>query len=282
VCHADKLGMRRLLLLLAAICCATFCAPANAEPVAGGPVTLRIGAHGQPVKDLQWLLSGHKPSVYRTTIRPYHGPIDGLFGRATRDAVRDAKWRLGYPKANVDGAAGPQLLEFLRGQRARPLQWIGRAAKRVNIVVAKPVASSCSARIVRAASGEVGVHEVPMGSNDGPRVHVYQAVTGAFRLPWCASFTQWDLKTAGVGTIADRSASVFYIVSWSHRHELVHALPRPGALVAFLRNLGHIGVVVSVTRTGFFTVEGNSSDAVSRRYYPLGYERTVFIYPSCS
>jgi hypothetical protein len=45
--------------------------------------------------------------------------------------------------------------------------------------------------VVRLAAAEVGVTEHPAGSNDGPRVHDYQATTGAYKAPWCASFVRW-------------------------------------------------------------------------------------------
>lgn len=272
--------MRRLLLL-AALFCAICCAPAaQAEPVTGGPNPLHVGDRGQRVKDLQWLLTGHKPSVYRTTVR-YELAVDGIYGPGTRRAVRAAKWRLGYPKAEVYGfLAGRQLVEILTGKRARPLGWIGLASKRVHGAVAG-VKSACDLRVIAAARSQLGVHEVPMGSNDGARVRVFQAVTGAFRLPWCASFVQWDLKTARYGTIAG-GAGVFAIVAAAHARTLVHALPRPGALVAYLSNLGHIGIVERVTKRGFYSIEGNSSDAVRRRWHATGWSRTVFIWlPGC-
>jgi hypothetical protein len=267
--------MRRLLLLLFALLALEMLpASASAAPPLHG------GDRGQRVKNLQWLLSGHKPSVYWRTVRTYDGAVDGIFGPQTAAAVRGAKWRLGYPKHAVNARAGRQLFEFLLGKRARPLGWIGVASKRVHAGIGKPL--SCAARAVAIARSQLGVHEVPDGSNDGPRVRMYQRVTGAFLAPWCASFVQWVYVRAGIGMLrAQFPAHVFTIVRWAHEHAMVHALPRKGAAVAFLRSLGHIGIVERVTKTGFYTIEGNTSNGVYRRWYPTGYQHTVFIYPPC-
>jgi hypothetical protein len=240
---------------------------------------LRLGDHGPRVKDIQWLLSGHKPSVYRNSIHPYGGKITGRYDLRTQRAVRAAKYQLGYPMRSVDGRAGHQLSQFLLGRRARPLSWIGVVSTRRHSAIAGQTA--CSRREVTLAVSQLGAHEVPWHSNRGPRVHVYQHVTGAYGLPWCASFVQWVLLNSGVGTIANRSAGVFYIVNWAHQHTMLHSVPKPGALVAYLSQLGHIGVVEKVTKTGFFTIEGNSGDAVRRRFHPTGYAHTVFIWLKC-
>ena len=242
---------------------------------------LRVGDRGQRVRDLQYLLSGHRPSNYWRSVHPYGGRIDGVYGPKTRDAVRAAKWRLGMPSNALDGRAGRQLFEILLGKRARPLDWIGRASKRVHAAIEGQTV--CSRRLVSVARAELGVHEVPDGSNYGPRVSVYESVTRAYRAPWCASFLQFVLKTAGVGTIDNRSASVFNIVQWAHQRTLLHALPKPGSLVAYLRNLGHIGLVESVTKRGFYSIEGNTSNGVHRRWHKTGDLHTVFIWlPRCS
>lgn len=284
-------AVRRFSMVLLALSAALAASGASAGPASPAGLStaasaslhapLRLGDHGQRVADLQWLLAGHRPSVYRRTVHPYRGRIDGVYGPRTAAAVKAAKWRLGYPSRLIDRRAGRQLFEFLHGKRARPLGWIGRASKRIKSVISSQ--SACSNRIIGAARAELGVHESPWGSNDGARVRVYQSVTGAYHAPWCASFIQYVLRRANVGTIADRSAGVFYIVSWAHRRTLVHAQPRPGSLVAYMHNLGHIGVVESVTSRGFTTIEGNASDAVRRRWHPIGYAHTVFIWlPKCS
>jgi len=53
----------------------------------------------------------------------YGGKVDGVYGAATADAARRAKWRLGYPKRAVNHCAGEQLLRFLNGTKALPLAY---------------------------------------------------------------------------------------------------------------------------------------------------------------
>ena len=72
---------------------------------------------------------------------------------------------------------------------------------------------SFGTKVIRAAAGEVGVMEHPAGSNDGPRVSEYQAVTGAFRQPWCASFVSWCYRQAGYH--GPLPASPGWVPSWS-------------------------------------------------------------------
>jgi hypothetical protein len=68
-------------------------------------------------------------------------------------------------------------------------------------------------RAIRAARKEVGVHEVPSGSNYGPRVKEYQATTGMYRQPWCASFVAWDYREAGYN--GRLPASPAWVPAWS-------------------------------------------------------------------
>jgi hypothetical protein len=241
--------------------------------------TLEIGDRGQRVKDLQWLLKGNAPSVYK--IKAYKGRVNGVFGKSTWRAVRSMKWRLGYPSGWIDGRAGPQFIRILLGKEARPLKWIGRASARAKQLASGVGNTSCARSAVRVANSQVGVTESPWGSNSGYRVRQYQSATGAYGLAWCASFAQWVLKHSGYGTIAGRSAAVYPIVSWAHRRAWVHARAKVGAVVAFLTWQGHMGIVTAVSRSGFTTVEGNSSNGVRRRWYPHGYRGAVFIWVPC-
>ena len=121
--------------------------------------------------------------------------------------------------------------------------------------------------VVRAAEAQLGVSESPRGSNDGVSVRKFQAVTGAYRAAWCASFAQYCLVQAGAGPIANRSAGVYYIVDYARKHGWIVSRPRPGDLVCFIRGSGHMGIVRRVTRDGFSTVEGNAANSVLARSY---------------
>jgi hypothetical protein len=124
--------------------------------------------------------------------------------------------------------------------------------------------------------GELGVREVPYGSNRGPRVRQYQSSTGAYNAAWCVSFLQWGFQKAGVPRIANRSAGVFYCVDWARKNGLLRYSPKPGYLAAYMWSAGHIGIVEELLPGGgFVAIEGNASNMV-RRNWRDG-RNTVFI-----
>jgi cell wall-associated NlpC family hydrolase len=138
-------------------------------------------------------------------------------------------------------------------------------------------------RIAAIATAELGQRESPRGSNDGPRIAEYRTATrGAGVGPWCAYFTSWVGRQAGVpvGDGGKGHGWVPDVQSWGQRTG--RWIPsgsatraQAGDLVVFDRNrdglADHIGVVTGVRPDGgIATVEGNSSDAVSARSYGRG------------
>jgi CHAP domain len=133
------------------------------------------------------------------------------------------------------------------------------------------------AGIVSAAAGEVGQAEQPPGSNDSPRIAMYrQATTGAPGPgPWCAYFVSWACRQAGtpVGENGQGSGSVDALYSWAQRVGRAEPAgqgytPKPGDLIVWDE---HIGIVENVLPDGSIqTIEGNSSDRVSRRTHAAG------------
>jgi hypothetical protein len=129
---------------------------------------------------------------------------------------------------------------------------------------------SVAARMVSAAEGQVGQAEQPPGSNDGPQIAVYRgAVAGAQPgEPWCGYFVSWAAAQSG-SPIGDNGAglgSVAGITSWAQNtghYVPAGSPPQPGDLILF--GTEHVGLVESVNPDGSLTtIEGNSSDAVSR------------------
>lgn len=124
-------------------------------------------------------------------------------------------------------------------------------------------------KALKIAMAERGVKEQPAGSNDGPRVREYQAVTGAYKAPWCASFTAWAYKLAGRALSGFNAAYVPSYVSAARQSD--HGLrivsadkARPGDLVCFDWGqdgvADHIGILASRVKSGrFSSVEGNTS-----------------------
>ena len=134
-------------------------------------------------------------------------------------------------------------------------------------------ASSAGQAVLNAVRGEVGQAEQPPGSNDSPRIAQYrQATAGSGVGPWCAYFTSWAARQAGVplGDSGQGFGRVDDVYAWAQRAGKAvpngpGVQPQPGDLIVWDE---HIGVVESVGADGTVsTIEGNSSDQVARRSY---------------
>ena len=67
---------------------------------------------------------------------------------------------------------------------------------------------------------EIGVSEQPPGSNDAPRIAQYrQATAGSGVGPWCAYFTSWAAREAGVplGDDGQGFGRVDDVYAWAQR-----------------------------------------------------------------
>jgi hypothetical protein len=135
-------------------------------------------------------------------------------------------------------------------------------------------AGTAGQRALAAAQAEVGVAEQPPGSNDGPRIAEYRTATAGSGVgPWCAYFLSWCASQAGapIGEVGQGFGSVEAVYAWAQRTgRAVPAgpgvAPSPGDLIVWGGR--HIGIVESVDPDGsIHTIEGNSSNAVSRRTY---------------
>ena len=142
---------------------------------------------------------------------------------------------------------------------------------------AAPAGNTPAARMVAMAQAEVGQAEQPPGSNNSPRIAQYRSATAGAPGPgpWCAYFTSWLARGAGVpvGDQGQGFGSVDALYAWAQKSgRAIPAStgqdPKPGDLIVWDE---HIGVVESVRPDGSIqTIEGNSSDRVSRRVHPKG------------
>jgi hypothetical protein len=140
--------------------------------------------------------------------------------------------------------------------------------------VAPTAGGTVGDKIVALAQAEVGQAEAPPGSNDSPRISEYRSATAGSPGPgpWCAYFTSWAAKSAGVplGDHGQGFGSVDAVYSWAQSSGKANPIssgtpPKPGDLIVWDE---HIGVVKSVGADGTInTIEGNSSDKVSERTY---------------
>ncbi len=100
--------------------------------------------------------------------------------------------------------------------------------------------------------------------------------------PWCAYFVSWAARQAGtpVGEQGQGFGSVDALYSWAQSAGKAIPAgsqpPQPGDLIVWDE---HIGIVESVGADGSIqTIEGNSSDQVSRRTYgPDGGGATSYV-----
>jgi hypothetical protein len=131
--------------------------------------------------------------------------------------------------------------------------------------------------MVAMAQAEVGQAEQPPGSNNSPRIAQYRSATAGAPGPgpWCAYFTSWLARGAGVpvGDQGQGFGSVDALYAWAQKSgRAIPASsgqdPKPGDLIVWDE---HIGIVESVRPDGGIqTIEGNSSDRVSRRVHAKG------------
>jgi len=123
--------------------------------------------------------------------------------------------------------------------------------------------------MVQAAAAEVGQTEQPPGSNDSPRIAEYRSATAGSGVgPWCAYFTSWAARQAGIplGEQGQGFGAVSAVWDWAQRTGRTTSQAAPGELIVW--GSRHVGIVESVDPNGtIHTIEGNSSDAVSRRTY---------------
>ena len=162
-------------------------------------------------------------------------------------------------------AAAAQLKKLHRQTAATALRLKklrARIAARRNKVRAAKMAGKRAA-IVKYALSLVGIHEVPMGSNDGPGVRAIQAATGAFRAAWCVSTVQAIWKKVLGSTWADGTAGAYYLEGYARQHKATIPHPVPGCAVVYHLGEGHAGTVVAVNPNGtFWAVEGNWGNEV--------------------
>jgi hypothetical protein len=148
--------------------------------------------------------------------------------------------------------------------------------------VPTPTGTGAGPRALSLASSQVGVREAT-GNNDGLPAQRY---SNGRREPWCANFVAWSFRNSGNPLPGNqrRLASVQYMEDQMKANGRFipsgSAPPKPGDVI-FFGNRGqsdrgpgrHVGIVEKVENGRVYTVEGNSSNSVRRRSYPLNASR---------
>ncbi len=205
------------------------------------------------------------------------GPVDvdGKFGPETEEAVELFQSRFGDHAGrplDVDGRVGPNTWGALFGAATVPVQ---TAAD-----------SDLLGKVIDVANSQVGVMEVPPGSNRGPQVDDYLRRVGvdpATASPWCAAFVYFCfdevckklsppmpnpvVKTAGVMDHWRAAAHVAQATRISAQEAQDNpSLVKPGLifLISTAGGHGHCGLVKEVHGGNLTTIEGNTNPGGSR------------------
>ena len=132
-------------------------------------------------------------------------------------------------------------------------------------------ASMCD--IVSVATKEIGYRET------GNNMTKYGAWYGTNGAAWCHMFVSWCAAKAGIPvSVVPKTASTSEGMAWFKSRGIFKYkgkyTPKRGDLVYFKTGRSHVGIVEKVTGSTLHTIEGNTSDRVARRTYPLS-EKTI-------
>lgn len=125
--------------------------------------------------------------------------------------------------------------------------------------------------IIDVAASQIGYKE------SGENQTKYGAWYGMNGAPWCHMFVSWCADQAGVPvSVVPKTASTTEGMEWFKNRGLFKYkgkyTPKRGDLVYFKTGRSHVGLVEKVTGSTLHTIEGNTSDKVARRTYPLSNE----------
>jgi hypothetical protein len=131
-------------------------------------------------------------------------------------------------------------------------------------------------RALHVARSQVGVKEVPSGSNWGPMVKIFLAFAGwKSPQPWCAAFIGYCIVHAGgkKARLWKGLASTWSLYDWAVKEKRISEVPKRGDLFVWSTSKGgHTGIVAEVVerrsgaRTVLYvrTIEGNTNAEGSR------------------
>ena len=109
---------------------------------------LHLGHTGKCVRRLQWMLKGNKPLRKKwRKIRFFHQQLraDGQYGRSTKNAVRRAKYLLGYPARFVRGTySGTTVWRYLIGTRRLSADYVRRQKRRLKFERQRASTGKCA------------------------------------------------------------------------------------------------------------------------------------------
>jgi hypothetical protein len=134
--------------------------------------------------------------------------------------------------------------------------------------------SKLALKALEIAKTQLGVSELPKGSNAGPAVEKYLKAVGLGKgYAWCEAFVYWCYSEAskelGVINPLKKTAGVLDQFNSSKKYDV--ETPQKGDLfiMDFGKGQGHIGFVDDAFKDKINTLEGNSNDDGSREGYEV-------------
>jgi hypothetical protein len=197
------------------------------------------------------------------------GPIvvDGDFGTDTYNAVQLFQTRFADLNGNplvADGIIGPITWASLFG------------TEKSQVITTAP--NDLLKAVLSIASSQVGVMEVPPGSNNGPEVNTYQDAAGVpHGEAWCMAFVYWCFKQAcanlGIANPVYKTGGV--LDEWDNTTgkkilaadaQVNTSLVLPGQIfiISTGGGFGHTGFIESINNGLLTTIEGNTNTNGSR------------------
>ena len=134
---------------------------------------------------------------------------------------------------------------------------------------------SLSLKTIEIAVKQLGVQEIPKGSNSGPEVEIYLKSVGLGKgYSWCMAFVYWCVQRAAeqTGSINPLKKTGGVLAQYNAKPELRQNVPEPGSIfiLDFGKGLGHTGIVEKILPNGFIqTLEGNTNTDGSREGYAV-------------
>lgn len=134
--------------------------------------------------------------------------------------------------------------------------------------------SPIAQKTIAKAISQLGVEELPKGSNAGAAVEKYLASVGLGKgYAWCEAFVYWCTKTASVenGFKNPLSKTAGVLDQLEKSKKLKVTKPQAGDIfiMDFGSGLGHTGFVEKVSKDIVHTIEGNTNDDGSREGYKV-------------
>jgi hypothetical protein len=160
---------------------------------------------GDEVRETQLMLRHNPYGMFEP------GSVEGVYDELTANAVRRAKYWLGYPESQIDETCDDRLRRILAGEEELPATWRANRARRL----ARAREGVLWERAWQVATEELGRREDPPGSKRTP-YSLWYGVLG----PWGVMFASFCYAQAGSRSFRPRACYAYapYMLDDAHRN----------------------------------------------------------------